>query len=137
MTEPRQKIMGAIGREGCYMLCIVRAAERITGKRIDAVKVYLDAIERKQMEPDCYLLDPAAILSDLTGIKWKARHDSIVYKPDSSQVMIMRYERKGTGVSFSHFVLCDGAGAVEYDPYGDSSTVRGGKPVSSRVFSHV
>jgi len=65
------------------------------------------------------------------------RHDSVTYKPEPEEVMIMRYELQGTGILYSHFVLCASDGSVEYDPYGDSTTVRKGKAVSSRIFTHV
>jgi hypothetical protein len=137
MTEARQKVMARIGKDGCYFLSIIRAAERITGQRIDAVKVYLNAIDRKWMEADCYVVDPAALLESLTDKPWKVRHDSVTHRPAGNEIMIMRYELKSTGITYSHFVLCDHTGQVEYDPYGASSTVRDGKPVSSRIFSHV
>ena len=137
MTEARQKVMAKIGKDGCYFLSIVRAAERITGRRIDAVLVYLNAIDRKWMEYDCYVVDPAALLESLTDKRWKVRHDSVMHRPDQNEIMIMRYEYHATGITYSHFVLCDQTGQLEYDPYGASSTVRDGKPVSSRIFSHV
>ena len=137
MIEARQRVMSAVGRYGCYFLSIVRAAEKITNSRIDAVKIYCDATQAKFMDADCYVVQPDRVLEMMTGIRWNVRHDSVKYKPLEEEVMIMRYEVTRTGVTYSHFVLCAHDGSVEYDPYGNSSTVRDGKPVSSRVFSHV
>ena len=137
MNEPRQRVMSTVGRYGCYFLSIVRAAEKITNSRIDAVKIYCDATQAKFMDADCYVVQPDRVLEMMTGIRWNVRHDSMTYKPREEEVMIMRYEVVRTGVTYSHFVLCSSDGSVEYDPYGNSSTVKDGKAVSSRVFSHV
>ena len=137
MNEPRQRVMSTVGRYGCYFLSIVRAAEKITNSRIDAVKIYCDATQAKFMDADCYVVQPDRVLEMMTEIRWNVRHDSMTYKPREEEVMIMRYEVVRTGVTYSHFVLCSSDGSVEYDPYGNSSTVKDGKAVSSRVFSHV
>ena len=135
MNEPRQRVMSTIGRYGCYFLSIVHAAEKITGQRIDAVQVYNDATLARWMDADCFVVQPDRIMEMMTGKKWDIRHDSIAYRPHDDEVMIMRYEVKRTGITYSHFVLCSGDGSVEYDPYGNSSTVSDGQPVSSRIFS--
>ena len=137
MIEARQRVMSTVGRYGCYFLSIVRAAEKITNSRIDAVKIYCDATQAKFMDSDCFIVQPDRVLKMMTGIQWNVRHDSVKYKPLEEEVMIMRYEVVRTGVTYSHFVLCSSDGLVEYDPYGNSSTVKDGKAVSSRVFSHV
>ena len=137
MNEPRQRVMSTVGRYGCYFLSIVRAAEKIMNSRIDAVKIYCDATQAKFMDADCYVVQPDRVLEMMTGIRWNVRHDSMTYKPREEEVMIMRYEVVRTGVTYSHFVLYSSDGSVEYDPYGNSSTVKDGKAVSSRVFSHV
>jgi len=62
--------MGTIGRYGCYFLSIVRAAERMTGKRIDAVQIYNDATLARWMDSDCFVVKPDLIIGMMTGIKW-------------------------------------------------------------------
>ena len=135
MTEARQKVMGTLGRYGCYFLSIVRAAEKITGHRIDAVQIYNDATMARWMDTDCFVVQPNRVLEMMTGQKWDIRKDLKTYKPQSGEVMIMRYESQKTGILYSHFVLCSADGSIEYDPYGDSSTVKDGQPVSSRIFT--
>lgn len=137
MTEPRQRVMSTVGRYGCYFLSIVRAAEKIAGHRIDAVQVYNDATLARMMDADCFVVQPERIMEMMTGQKWTVKHDAKTYRPKDGEVMIMRYESQKTGILYSHFVLCAPDGSIEYDPYGDSSTVRDGKAVSSRVFSRV
>ena len=135
MTTARQRQMSTIGKSGCYFLAMVRAAEDLVGHRIDAVEVYETVTTHKFMDTDCYVTDAAAVMNVLTGKHWAVRHDKVNYKPANGEIMIMRYERQGTGVLFSHFVLCNADGTINYDPYGDSITVRDGKAVSSRIFT--
>jgi hypothetical protein len=130
----RQKIMERIGAEGCYFLCLVHAAEGVIGKRIDAVEVYESAVNLGLMHEDCYLVNPARIMELMTGHRWSNRHDSRTYQPKPGDVLVMRYERKTTAKTFTHFVLMDHEGGIAYDPLGDSVTVRLGQSVSSRVF---
>ena len=130
--EPRQRIMTEIGKNGCYLLSIIHAAEVITHRRIDAVEVYLDAVEKKWSEIDCYLVHPDLILGSLTGRVYTIRHDKADYEGQTNEVVIRRYELSKTGVTFSHFILYS---PTIYDPYGNSTTVKFGKCVSTRVFS--
>jgi hypothetical protein len=129
--------MERIGAEGCYFLSLVQAAEKITRRRIDAVAMYEDFVSRGWMGPDCYMHRPELVLGSMTGWKWQVRKDTRIYKPQPGEVMILRYERAAINKTWAHFVLCGSDGLVEYDPYGDSMTVRDGKPVSSRVFWRV
>jgi hypothetical protein len=86
------------------------------------------------MDADCYMKRPELVLEMLAGIQYTIRHDVFDYRPKPDEIMIMRYEAVDTGITYSHFVLCDENGNIEYDPYGDSKTVRYGQPVSSRIF---
>jgi hypothetical protein len=133
----RQKLMELIGAEGCYFLCLAQAAEKMTRRRIDAVAMYEDFVTRGWMGRDCFLNRPELILGAMTGKKWSVRRDTRIYKPQANEIMILRYERVTINKTWAHFVLCGSDGLVEYDPYGDSMTVRDGKPVSSRVFTLV
>jgi hypothetical protein len=129
--ESRQKVMETIGREGCYFLCLVRIAEEITGTRIDAIPVYLHSIDRQWMDKDCYLVQPHRILEHMTGTRWSVRKQDKIYQPEPGEKEVLRYERTVGRVTHAHFVLPD------YDPYGDSLTVRNGRLVSKRIFARV
>lgn len=126
--EARQKVMEIIGREGCYFLCLVRIAEEITGSRIDAIAVYLFAVARKFMDQTCYLVDPCKILEHMTGQKWTVTKEDRTYKAQPGEKEVLRYERTEGRTTNAHFVLPD------YDPYGDSATLRNGRMVSKRIF---
>ena len=128
-----QKYMENLGKWGCYFLCIVRLAELITGKSIDAVREYSHCTQARWMRWDCYITKPEEIMYYLTGVKWTVRHEPASYFPTNGELVIQRWgwrppmanEEKG------HFVLAD------YDPYGDSETVKNGSLVSYRVFKSV
>ena len=126
--EARQKIMETIGRDGCYFLCIVRIAEEITGSRVDAVAVYLFAVARQWMDATCYLVQPHRILEHMTGQRWTSAKEDRAYQVQPGEKEVLRYERTEGRTTQAHFVLPD------YDPYGDSLTVRNGRLVSKRIF---
>lgn len=142
---PRQKIMATIGADGCYLLCLCHIGEGITGRRVDAVEVYERAIDPVWWRSDgsrgallsdrCYLHDPATIMELICGGAWHVRHEPADHAPAEDEWEVLRYERQAGSVAVSHFVLGDGAGAVAYDPMGDSVTVRDGRLVSKRIFT--
>lgn len=137
-SEPRQVIMEQIGKYGCYFLSLIRAAEKLISRSIDAVAVYEDVTKRGWMGPDCFMHRPAEVLAYLVGGSWNAQHQSRLYKPKPGEITILRYERKDPSASWTHFVLAGEDGqTVEYDPYGDSRTVREGELVSKRIFTRL
>ena len=133
-----QKDFEAIGEAGCYFLSIVEAANRFSKVEVDIYKAYKAAIASGWMRDDCYILDPAKLMGVLTGRHWSASKEDKLYKGAPGEIVILRYERVVTramkqGVN-GHFVLAGPDGAIAYDPYGTSETVRSGKLVSKRVF---
>lgn len=132
--EPRQKVMEALGKTGCYFLSIIHLAEALTKERIDAVEQFLLALAQGFVKQDCFVVDPGAILSELTGVRWGMKKETAEYLPGSAELEILRFERQDVGVLVGHFVVGDGKGAVAWDPYGDSRTVREGKLISKRIF---
>lgn len=136
--QPRQVIAEQIGKYGCYFLSLIRAAEKIIGRRIDAIAIYEDVVKRGWMGPDCFMNRPNEVLGILTGEKWHVQHQSRLYKPKDGEIAILRFERKDPSGSLTHFVLAGPDGqVVEYDPYGDSRTVREGELVSKRIFTRL
>jgi len=127
--EARQRIMERIGKDGCYFLCLVRLAEEIIGARIDAINVYLFALDRQWMDQDCYMVQPHRVLEHMTGVRWSVIKQDKTYQPQPGEKEVLRYERTEGRTTLAHFVLSD------YDPYGDSLTVRNGRLVSKRIFA--
>lgn len=136
MAEPkesRQRLMKTLGEYGCYFLSLVRMAEGITQKRIDAVDVYLDALEKKWTDGEVTMLDPSAILDYMTGIKFSVRKENADYQAKDGEYEVLLY----TNGAYNHFVLGDGNGGTAYDPLGDSRTAASGRITGKRIFARV
>jgi hypothetical protein len=129
--RPTQKLAEALGLAGCYFLSIVYLAEQLTGKPIDALRAFDEALRESAARPDAYLDDPAEILGQMAGGAWTVSKEAPDYQAKPGELEVLRFERD-TGIS--HFVAGDGSGRVAFDPYGDSRTVREGVLASKRIF---
>lgn len=130
-AESRQKVMKILGEYGCYFLSLVELAERLTGKRIDAVEAYIDALIKRRTDGEATMLDPAAVLSAMTGGRWTVRKEEAGYRPLDGEAEVLLFQNR----TYSHFVLGDGAGGVLYDPLGNSNTVANGHIAGKRIFA--
>ncbi|MBE3088021.1 MAG: DUF261 family protein [Chloroflexi bacterium] len=144
MIAAVQCIAASIGKWGCYFLCILRLAEKALGKFLDPFRFYILAVQGRYMRWNCYLDDPGGFFSTLAGGHWRvlkagdgkdsAGNDydlPLAYVPAEGELEIDRFEVAGE--SEGHFVVGDGA-TVDWDPYGESRTVREGRLVSKRIF---
>lgn len=133
MNEPRQSIFANMGAFGCYLFCIVHLAERITGNVISDYSALQLGRLQGYIDSDCYILNPAKVLSMLTGITWTSSKEAPEYvaKPGELEVLRYSWQEQNDGVVFaehSHFVLPD------WDPFGESQTVKNGSMASKRIF---
>jgi len=124
-----QSFCGALGRWSCYAFCILKIAERITGKHYDVMEEMQYAIKKKWLyynwgnENDAdnlFVQDPQAWLNYLTGMKF---------------TVSKAYDRPGPEVRYvvecwnnAHFRLPD------WDSLNYSNSVANGKITSWRVF---
>jgi hypothetical protein len=127
------------GEAACYALCIVKIAEKITGKAIEPLYALLSGIERKFIyynwdnpdDPDnFYVKDPEKFLCLFIGKRVtviKVEYD-LRYPAASNEYIVERWERPTAKMVYSHFRLPD------WDSLHDSQTVKYGKLVSLRVF---
>lgn len=130
----KQSIAARIGAEGCYYLSIVHIAEGILGRDIDVIDTYIWAVERGYILEDCLVVHPDLLLATLIKGEVVFHKEALSYIKGGDDIVITRYERATTGHTYTHFVVGYN-GKVEYDPLGDSNTVRYGRPVSYRVFT--
>ena len=130
-TESRQSVAKTLGEYGCYFLSVVKLAEEITGKRIDAVEAFVRFHEKKYLDNEATMLNPEAILSELTGKRFSVRKESAEYKTTEREHEILLF----ANAKYQHFVLGNGKGAVFYDPLGSSNTVATGSLVGKRIFT--
>lgn len=128
----KQLLCSKIGKSGCYFLSLVYIAESITKKEIDIFSLYEKGVKEKWLDSDCFMENPANMMSYLLGKKCDVRHDKLDYKPLSNEYEITRYELKETGVTYGHFVVTRN-GKLVYDPFGESRTRTKGRAVSTRI----
>ena len=130
----KQYICSKIGKSGCYFLSILYIAETQTKKTFDVLELYEKALKEKWIDNDCFMENPAAMMSYLLGKKVDCRHDVVGVKPKDNEFEITRYELKETGVTYGHFVVTRN-GKLIYDPFGESRTRKLGSAVSTRIFT--
>lgn len=133
MNEPRQRIMLTMGENACYFLSLIHLAEDMLGKRIDAVKVFLDCVAMGFCREDCFIDDPAAIMRLLCGGKWTVRKEGVLYHTVDGEFEILRFEHPTPAKIYNHFVVGNGNSGITYDPLGESNTVMNGELVSKRI----
>ncbi len=134
MTEPRQRIMLALGEGGCYFLSLIHIAEDLHGgRRIDAVERFVEAVRQDFCGEDGFIKAPVAIMKLLYDANWYYHKEGPGYQPMVGEFEILRYERPTPKLIYSHFVVGDGQGGVAYDPLGKSETVEHGTLQSKRI----
>lgn len=124
-----QEICRTLGESGCYFLSLLHLAKTDYA----ALTLFRLAVKRGIISEDCFVKDPAALMTLATGGKWEVRHEAVDYRTVQNEMEILIYERKVTGATYAHFVVGDGAGHVAYDPLGNSRTVAEGQLVSKRI----
>ena len=127
-----QKFCLDIGNFGCYLISIYKAILNTSSDacilaRICADYEYLKA--HNIIGDDCEILQPAKIcrLYDINVTVEKTKKWT-----DNALFVIGKWHNKRTG--YSHFTLMKGPREVEYDPLGDSVTVKEGDIESYRAF---
>lgn len=131
----KQKAAKILGDEGCYFLSLLFVAEQELKKGLDALAVYEKALEKGWMDEDCYMKDPAAMLSALLGVGCDVRKSwDFTERLGSNEWDIWNYKREATGATYYHFAVVS-EGEVIYDPLGDSATIALGSPASRRIIT--
>lgn len=128
-----QRIATVLGEGGCYFLSLLYLSEKISGADIDPLEAYEVAVSLGMMGEDCFVKAPSAVLDFYAGSKWAVTKEAAHYATQEGELEILRYERPTPGNTFGHFVVGDGEGSVEWDPLGQSRTVKDGSLVSKRI----
>ena len=85
------------------------------------------------MDEECYVKDPCAILTYLTGKKYSVTKDSVF---DSSAAHVIGYYYN-PNTDLHHFVVMDKYNVVRWDSIEDSNTVKNGFIESYRLFKEI
>lgn len=128
-----QTIARRIGEAGCYFLALLHLVQRDN----DAIGLYKQAVAVGVMDEECYIQDPARLLSLIAGGTWQVVHQATQYLTKSDELEILRFERKATAKTYAHFVVGDGRGQVAYDPLDNAQTVAQGELVSKRIIKRL
>jgi len=146
MTRNVQGLCAALGADGCYELALYGICEKRGSRPVDVVRAHESALAAGLVEKDCFVKSAAGLLRAVLGTSFvvlKAGDglDSAgnaydlpldyVCAPDESE--ILRFERVEGRSTIGHFVIGDGRGGVDEDPYEGSKTVRLGRLVSKRI----
>lgn len=127
-----QKFCLEIGNYGCYLISIYKAILKTSSDACILARIANDYDSLKEhsiIGNDCEILQPAKICR-LYGINVTVEKTN--KWPDNALFVIGKWHNKRTG--YSHFVLMKGPKEVEYDPLGDSVTVKEGDIESYRAF---
>jgi hypothetical protein len=127
-----------IGESGCYFLSILKQAGRVPGAYPEALgyslALYFDAIDRGWLDEDCLVIDGGALFSRVAGCLWKVKKEGKEYSVQPGELEILRFEVQKTGITYTHFVVGDGKGNVEWDPWPRSLTVKNGQLMGKRIY---
>lgn len=129
MGKGIQDDAAAIGAYGCYFLCLLK----LVGRHGDALGLYYNAQKAGAIDGECWVANPGIILALAAGGAWDVHHAAKDYQPERGEQEILRYERKTSAGVMGHFVVGDGTGKVQWDPKGESQTVKLGRLVSKRI----
>jgi hypothetical protein len=131
-TDPR--LRPEINEYGCYMMSILYLAEKNGGESPGAELInslYDRFVRMGLMTASCKILNPEHIFAYMGLIvEYTDKHELPTRECGPDELEILKFTRPG----YSHFVAGDGAGGVEYDPMGESITVRDGVLQSKRIF---
>lgn len=127
-----QRVFKTLGDNGCYFFCIWQLANRIDKSHYhDPFVLFSSSFDDGYIQADCFVNRPDKILEKAAGGIWEVRKEGPEYQPKENEYQVLRYERKTIQGILSHFVLQD------WDPLGDSLTVKEGYIASKRIFKRI
>ena len=122
----------------CYFQSILAANEKVgmpAKTAVETLKLYFELWNEGAIDNETTILKPDAICQKLGGyLKFMGKYPK-EYRPASDEIEILDFYHEGTGVT--HFVLGDGNGRCEWDPWLNSNTVRNGKLRSKRIYKRL
>lgn len=111
-----QEFCANIGRYGCLVLCYIHIAEKITNKKIDALRAILKLVQLGHVEYDTsdkthekilYVKSAEDVLHELTGQRFSVTKSSKLPDDVDNCYVINEYRCKNLGKSYTHFSCND------------------------------
>ena len=118
---------------GCYFLDLLFISKYQEPTFEEIMNFYDTFIIKRWMDEECYVKDPCAILTYLTGKKYSVTKDSVF---DSSAAHIIGYYYNPS-TNLHHFVVMNKYNKVRWDSIEDSNTVKNGFIESYRIFKEI
>ena len=132
------------GESSCYVLCLLKLAEKYQARK--GIKKHFDVIAEMEKginlrfinynykavrdDNNFYVKRPDLFLSMLLdGKKVTVRMENAFYKAKNNELSVNYWQRKTPGKTYGHFNLDD------WDSLLDSQTVKFGKIISKRIFT--
>jgi len=134
MLRQNDERLNPISTWGCAFCSLLYHIEKVIG-RLFTPKEILELWIRNYQEGDIDIESSMekwqGVINDITDRLTYLGHFSANYVPAEDELEILLFQRPD---GFKHFVVGDGKGGVEWDPYENSRTVREGEVVSKRIF---
>jgi hypothetical protein len=120
---------------GCYFCSILALSEKVSGYHYPAkevLSIWSKSGHDGDVDMEATVLDPQGLCDDLKGNLKFLRREGASYLCKQGEYEILEYFNPKTGVI--HFVLGNGRGGCEWDPWENSRTVRDGYVRSKRIY---
>ena len=117
------KIEKEISRNGCYLLCLCKIAEKYLQKELkeqDVLEIYLNAVKKNYIYSNCYVLQPQNVLNLIFSLyhsKKKCTISNVFNNKETTNGFAdFTAKVKIKNLTQSHFVVVDNDKKVIYDP---------------------
>lgn len=123
VSQRDNHLLPSITQYGCLLLCYLEIVQNYTTQRFNAWTVnnlYTAFLHNEWITDRCRVVQPDKLLQSL-GMQLSGwiRHEPVEYSPRADEIEIQQWHNART--NHTHFVL------IDYDPLGDSVTVREGR----------
>lgn len=122
-----------IYKYGCYFLDLLFISKYQEPTFEEIINYYDTFITKGYMDEECYVRDPGAILTYLTGKKYSVTKDLAF---DSSAAHVIGY-CYNPNTNLHHFVVMNKYNGVLWDSIENSNTVKNGFIESYRLFKEI
>lgn len=150
--QKNSKLYPVIQKEGCYMLSGMRKVQLITGDKFDfdnpefVNKTYDELLKKEIINSRCLMQSPTKFFEYFNlDIRQRVRADGVVFEstyiPFENEFEVLCFKTSVLLGNYTHFVLGNGKGGIEFDPMGESDAkpfgyvCNKGKLSSKRIFS--
>ena len=134
MLRQNDERLNPISTWGCAFCSLLYLLEKVTGITFtpkSILSLWIKNYSEGDIDIESSMNDWQGVITDMTDSLVYLGHFSANYVPAENEYEILLYQRPD---GFKHFVVGDGKGGVEWDPYENSRTVREGAVISKRIF---